>query len=65
MQLERAVQLDLHRILQANDFPGIGATEPIVRLLQLPSVLHADEKAHPGIFLLDPDLGAQPGMRVK
>ena len=26
---------------------------------------HADEKAHPGIFLLDPDLGAQPGMRVK
>ncbi len=26
---------------------------------------HADEKAHPGIFLLDPDEGAQPGMRVK
>jgi methionyl-tRNA synthetase len=26
---------------------------------------HADEKAHPGIFLLDPDQGAQPGMRVK
>ncbi len=26
---------------------------------------HADEKAHPGIFLLDPDFGAQPGMRVK
>jgi methionyl-tRNA synthetase len=26
---------------------------------------HADEKAHPGIFLLDPDQGALPGMRVK
>jgi methionyl-tRNA synthetase len=26
---------------------------------------HADEKAHPGIFLLDPDHGAAPGMRVK
>ena len=26
---------------------------------------HADEKAHPGIYLLDPDRGAQPGMRVK
>jgi methionyl-tRNA synthetase len=26
---------------------------------------HADEKEHPGIYLLDPDNGAQPGMRVK
>jgi methionyl-tRNA synthetase len=26
---------------------------------------HADEKAHPGIFLLDPHAGAQPGMRVR
>ncbi|HTN48938.1 MAG TPA: methionine--tRNA ligase [Burkholderiaceae bacterium] len=26
---------------------------------------HADEKSNPGIFLLDPDAGAQPGMRVK
>ena len=26
---------------------------------------HADEKAHPGIFLLDPAPGAQPGMRVR
>ncbi|MGH6611379.1 MAG: methionine--tRNA ligase subunit beta, partial [Burkholderiaceae bacterium] len=25
----------------------------------------ADEKTHPGIFLLNPDSGAQPGMRVK
>ncbi len=26
---------------------------------------HADEKTHPGIYLLDPHTGAQPGMRVK
>jgi methionyl-tRNA synthetase len=26
---------------------------------------HADEKARPGIFLLEPHAGAQPGMRVK
>jgi methionyl-tRNA synthetase len=26
---------------------------------------HADEKQYPGIYLLDPDQGAQPGMRVK
>ena len=26
---------------------------------------HADEKAQPGIYLLDPHAGAQPGMRVK
>jgi methionyl-tRNA synthetase len=26
---------------------------------------HADEKSNPGIFLLDPHPGAQPGMRVK
>jgi methionyl-tRNA synthetase len=26
---------------------------------------HADEKAQPGIFLLDPHEGAQPGMRVR
>ena len=26
---------------------------------------HADEKANPGIYLLDPHPGAQPGMRVK
>jgi len=25
---------------------------------------HADEKAHPGIFVLEPHAGAQPGMRV-
>ena len=26
---------------------------------------HADEKAQPGIYLLDPDPGSRPGMRVK
>jgi len=26
---------------------------------------HGDEKQHPGIYLLDPHTGAQPGMRVK
>jgi methionyl-tRNA synthetase len=26
---------------------------------------HADEKANPGIFVLEPHLGAQPGMRVR
>ncbi len=26
---------------------------------------HADERRHPGIYLLDPQDGAQPGMRVK
>ena len=26
---------------------------------------HADDKAHPGLYLLDPAAGAQPGMRVR
>jgi methionyl-tRNA synthetase len=26
---------------------------------------HADGKAHPGIFVLEPGPGAQPGMRVR
>ena len=26
---------------------------------------HGDEKAHPGIFVLEPHVGAQPGMRVR
>jgi methionyl-tRNA synthetase len=26
---------------------------------------HADEKAQPGIFILEPGSGAQPGMRVR
>jgi methionyl-tRNA synthetase len=26
---------------------------------------HADEKAHPGIFVLEPGAGALPGMRVR
>jgi len=26
---------------------------------------HADEKANPGIFVLEPSAGAQPGMRIR
>ena len=26
---------------------------------------HADEKANPGIFVIEPTAGAQPGMRVR
>jgi methionyl-tRNA synthetase len=26
---------------------------------------HADEKTHPGIFVLEPHAGALPGMRVR
>jgi methionyl-tRNA synthetase len=26
---------------------------------------HADEKRNPGLYVVDPDTGAQPGMRVK
>ena len=26
---------------------------------------HGDEKAHPGIYVLEPTAGAQPGMRVR
>jgi methionyl-tRNA synthetase len=26
---------------------------------------HADEKTHPGIYLLDPQAGALPGMRIR
>ena len=26
---------------------------------------HGDEKSHPGIYVLEPTAGAQPGMRVR
>ena len=26
---------------------------------------HADEKAHPGLYLLEPGAGAEPGLRVR
>jgi methionyl-tRNA synthetase len=26
---------------------------------------HSDEKAHPGLWVLEPHPGAQPGMRVR
>ena len=52
-----------HTVLVANLAPRkmkFGVSEGMVL-----AASHADEKAHPGIFLLDPDAGAQPGMRVK
>ena len=41
---------------------------PIDRLIQLRMVLaasHGNEKAHPGIFILNPGPGATPGLRVR
>jgi methionine--tRNA ligase beta chain len=52
-----------HTVLVANLAPRkmkFGLSEGMVL-----AASHADEKAHPGIYLLDPDSGAQPGMRVK
>ena len=36
---ERAVELDVHRLVRTNNLPRIGAPEPVVRLLVLPTVL--------------------------
>jgi methionyl-tRNA synthetase len=52
-----------HVVLVANLAPRkmkFGVSEGMIL-----SASHADEKAQPGIFLLDVDSGAQPGMRVK
>jgi methionyl-tRNA synthetase len=52
-----------HVVLVANLAPRkmkFGVSEGMIL-----SASHADEKAQPGIFLLDVDTGAQPGMRVK
>ena len=52
-----------HVVLVANLAPRkmkFGVSEGMIL-----SASHADEKAQPGIFLLDVDVGAQPGMRVK
>jgi methionyl-tRNA synthetase len=52
-----------HVVLVANLAPRkmkFGISEGMIL-----SASHADEKAQPGIFLLDVDSGAQPGMRVK
>jgi methionyl-tRNA synthetase len=52
-----------HVVLVANLAPRkmkFGVSEGMIL-----SASHADEKAAPGIFLLDVDTGAQPGMRVK
>src|ERR1700680_1218863 len=39
--LIRTVELDLHLLERANDFPGVGLIEPIVRLFCLPSIAGA------------------------
>ena len=39
LQLERAVELHLNRVLRSYDFPGIGPSQPVVRLLVLPTIL--------------------------
>jgi len=39
MQLDGAVELDLHRLVGASDLPGILPTQPVVRLFLLPAVL--------------------------
>jgi methionyl-tRNA synthetase len=52
-----------HVVLVANLAPRkmkFGISEGMIL-----SASHADDKAQPGIFLLDVDSGAQPGMRVK
>ena len=52
-----------HTVLVANLAPRkmkFGLSEGMVL-----AASHADEKANPGIFLLDPHAGAQPGMRVR
>jgi methionyl-tRNA synthetase len=52
-----------HVVLVANLAPRkmkFGVSEGMIL-----SASHADEKSAPGIFLLDVDTGAQPGMRVK
>src|SRR5688500_11423755 len=39
LYLARAVQLSLHLLLTARNFPGVWLTKPIVRLFILPTVL--------------------------
>jgi methionyl-tRNA synthetase len=52
-----------HTVLVANLAPRkmkFGVSEGMVL-----AASHADEKSYPGIYLLDPDQGVTPGMRVK
>jgi methionyl-tRNA synthetase len=52
-----------HTVLVANLAPRkmkFGVSEGMVL-----AASHADEKANPGIFVLEPHAGAQPGMRVR
>jgi methionyl-tRNA synthetase len=60
---EPATLIGRHVVLVANLAPRkmkFGVSEGMIL-----SASHADEKASAGIFLLDVDDGAQPGMRVK
>lgn len=52
-----------HTVVVANLAPRkmkFGVSEGMVL-----AASHADEKAHPGIYILEPIAGAQPGMRVR
>jgi methionyl-tRNA synthetase len=52
-----------HTVMVANLAPckmKFGVSEGMVL-----AASHGDEKAHPGIFVLEPSPGAQPGMRVR
>ncbi|WOP14887.1 methionine--tRNA ligase [Ottowia sp. SB7-C50] len=52
-----------HTVMVANLAPRkmkFGVSEGMVL-----AASHGDEKAHPGIFVLEPSPGAQPGMRVR
>jgi methionyl-tRNA synthetase len=52
-----------HTVMVANLAPRkmkFGVSEGMVL-----AASHADEKANPGIFVLEPWPGAQPGMRVR
>lgn len=52
MQLDGAVELNLHRLVGASDLPGILATQPIVRLFMLPAVL--DGLFEDAVFITQP-----------
>jgi methionyl-tRNA synthetase len=58
-----AVLVGQHTVMVANLAPRkmkFGVSEGMVL-----AASHADEKAEPGIFVLEPHAGAQPGMRVR
>ena len=46
-------------------FDKSGRARSVQEVYGVLAASHADEKSNPGIYLLDPHQGAQPGMRVK